>query len=130
MWSWRHVDVFVSIAQPSHEVFRFMPKRRRIGGSKEVKMGEMVERVADAILEALAKNGNQDGFLKSELDEVACAAIKAMREPDDMMFMKGGNTPPSNQGRDHLGKARSMKRIGDLAARECWQTMVDEALRL
>ncbi len=91
-------------------------------------MSEMVERVARAIEEL------GDGALGSPIYEVnfqaiARAAIEAMREPEDMMFMKGGNTPPSNQGRDHLGKARSVKRIGDLAAKECWQTMVDAALK-
>lgn len=83
----------------------------------------MVERVAWAI----------EPFLKdlttSTTEDIARLAIEAMREPEGMMFMKGGNVPPSNQGRDHLGPRRSSKRIGDLAAKECWETMIDEALK-
>lgn len=100
-------------------------------------MFEMIERVARAIHKAIDEDTWVGEFAPGEVVvdgnvdfmALARAAIEAMREPEDMMFMKGGNTPPSNQGRDHLGKARSMKRIGDLAAKECWETMVDAALK-
>jgi hypothetical protein len=55
----------------------------------------------------------------------ARAAIAAMREPTEAMFMRGGNVEPYN--RAQTGRMLG-KRIGDLPARDCWRIMIDWAL--
>ena len=47
-------------------------------------------------------------------------------EPTEAMFMRGGDTRVSNRGKDHLDH-RPGRRIGDLAARDCYRAMLTAA---
>ncbi len=83
-------------------------------------MSEMIERVARAICDA------DQGITNEQVDiweTLARAAIEAMREPTEAMYMRAGNTNVSNRAPN----ARYI-RIGDVAAVEAWLTMVDVAL--
>lgn len=85
----------------------------------------MIERVARAI--ALVTN-EPHPLTGAELARAqALAAVGAMREPSETMFMRGGNVPVSNRGDDHK-PIRSGRRIGDMAAADAWRTMIDVAL--
>lgn len=69
-------------------------------------MGEMVERVREAMRAAMWEHGIQFG--KSEMTEFARAAIAAMREPTGEMIQAGNLDHPFHKGR--------------------WQTVIDAAL--
>ena len=84
----------------------------------------VIVRAARAVDNALA--GRPD-FGTNDHERIVKAVLRAIREPDGMMFMRGGNTAVSNCGKDHLWP-RPGKRIGDVAAYDSWQTMIDAAL--
>lgn len=87
-------------------------------------MSEMVERVRDAIEMAIHKAGGFQLMSQQGGNSVARAAIKAMREPTEAMT-KAGNieivTPGDEE--DHLTD------LDDEEAGQCWQAMIDEALK-
>ena len=81
--------------------------------------GEMVERVARALIDA---DSTMEGYHESHIEakrKYACAAIKAMRDPTQVMldaardaFSHPGGQPPGNAD-----------------ATKCWQAMIDGALK-
>ena len=89
----------------------------------------MVERVARAIMKArndvIARGPFDPTRMSVDERVLARAAIEAMREPTELMFMRGGNAEPYN--RTQTGRMRG-RRIGDKPARDCWRIMIDTAL--
>ena len=90
-------------------------------------MSEFIDRVAKAIGDDLY--GYCDPKDTPNTWQVAVgaarAAVAAMREPSDGMFMRGSNAEPYN--RKQNGRMRG-RRIGDMPARDCWRLMIDAAL--
>lgn len=84
-------------------------------------MSEMIERVA----RALARSNGDGAYWHAYLRQ-ALAAIEAMHEPTEAMFMAGSNAEPY----DRAGTSRMHgRRIGDLPARDCWRLMIERALK-
>lgn len=79
-------------------------------------MSEMIERVAKAIEEADA-----NGFSKLPYWECAKVAIEAMREPTSEMI---------KEGESEFFEFRPSPQDWTLAStKNCWQAMIDEALK-
>lgn len=85
-------------------------------------MSEMIERVARAVRMA------DPSMQWPRAQEVACAAIAAMREPTGAMYMAGGIVAPSAHLADKKYKPYGTKTIGDMAAKAAWEKMIDTAL--
>lgn len=98
---------------------------------------EMIDRVAREMFAKLIADDDAYGLAQGDGPEnitldgdfdlrvLARVAIAAMRDltGNEMIFMKGGDVPPSIGSRSH-----TTKRIGDLAAKRVWETMIDAAL--
>ena len=85
-------------------------------------MTDMIERVAKAINDAMLQRGDY------KPDELARAAIAAMREPTSAMYMAGGIVSPSAHLADKDYKPYGTRTIGDMAAKSAWEKMIDAAL--
>jgi hypothetical protein len=82
-------------------------------------MSEMIERMSIAM--ATEKYGDYDARHYSKgYEAAAIAALKAMREPDDVMVSDGaGEVPPSDDPHALFGTE---------IAKAVWQAMIDAAL--
>jgi hypothetical protein len=97
---------------------------------EEKMMGEMVERVAEAIARGRSEGGrklfvgwaNLDPYDKDMWRSAARAAIEAMREPTVDMAEAGDRSFERDE--DSSGDYR----IYDADAGKCWRVMVDKAL--
>lgn len=87
-------------------------------------MTNMIERVAQAIF---AKDP-ESLFTIHQARVYARAAIAAMREPTDSMYMAGGIVALSVRLADKDYKPYGTRIIGDMAPRAEWQAMIDAAL--
>ena len=85
-------------------------------------MSDMIKRVAKAINEAMLHHGDY------KPEELARAAIAAMREPTGAMYMAGGIVSPSAHLADKDYKPYGTRTIGDMAAKAAWEKMIDAAL--
>jgi hypothetical protein len=97
-------------------------------------MTNMIERVARAMAEAdgwpsleIARR-TLGGENSCDFDLCARAAIAAMREPTDAMYMAGGIVSPSAHLADKDYKPYGTRTIGDMAAKAAWVKMIDAAL--
>lgn len=81
----------------------------------------MVERVAAMLQQQMSKVSSGT----RTYDDIARKVIEAMREPTELMFMRGGDAEPYN--RDQTGRMLG-RRIGDKPARDAWRIMIETAL--
>ena len=65
--------------------------------------------------------------VRAKAREMMRAVLAVLREPDEAMFMRGGNVAVSNRGKDDLNP-RPGPRVGDMAARDVWKSMIDTIL--
>lgn len=91
-------------------------------------MSNMLEKVAEAIAAEMAKNA--EGYTTPE--EIARAALLALREPDEGMLHAGFvamNETPGGQWKRMKAEGVTPRRMFDVKMVPRWQAMIDQALR-